>query len=113
MVDTTVEACATAPWLSHDNIVNMEHKCAYCSKLERKLRDVLEELSLTQLILNLLQEEAAQNKLCNSCRSAYHSTDYPPEEKSINICNKGAKVIHNHHRLLDKCDNKEDSLQIN
>jgi hypothetical protein len=49
MADTIVEACASTAWLTLDNTVITDHKCAHCSELEKKLKDVLEELSSMQL----------------------------------------------------------------
>jgi hypothetical protein len=60
MADTIVEACVSAAQFTLDNTVITEYKCAYCSELERKLKEVLEELSSTQLILKLLQEESTR-----------------------------------------------------
>jgi hypothetical protein len=112
MADTVVKECARAAQLTVDNIVITEHNCAYCSELDKKLKKVLEELSSTQLILKLLQEESTQDKLCNSCRTIYHSIDYPPEEKFMNVCNKRTMATHNRQRLLNKCNSKEDFQQI-
>jgi hypothetical protein len=67
MADTIVQACASTAWLTLDNTVITDHKCEHCSELEKKLKDALEELSSTQLILKLLQEESTQDKPCNSC----------------------------------------------
>jgi hypothetical protein len=64
-----------------------------------------------QLILKLLQEESAQDKLCNSCPTTCHSIDYPPEDKLINVCNKRTMATHNHHRILNKYDNKDNFQQ--
>jgi hypothetical protein len=112
MADAIVEACVSAARFTLDNTVITEHKCAYYSELERKLKEVLDELSSTQLILKLLQEESTQDKLCNSCQTTYHSIDYPPEEKLTNVCNKRTMATYNHHKLLNKCDNKENFQQI-
>ena len=81
MVDTSVEACTGAAQLIQDNFVTTEHKCTYCSELERKLKHALEELSSKQLIIKLLQDESTHDKPCNTCRTTNQFIDYHPEEK--------------------------------
>jgi hypothetical protein len=112
MADTSVEACTGAVQLIHGNTVITEHKCTYCSELERNLKDVMEELSSTQLIIKLLQEQLTHDKPCNTCRTIHQFNDYIPEEKVINERNEWTMITHNHHGTSSKYDNNDDSQQI-
>jgi hypothetical protein len=102
MADTSVEACIGAAQLIHDNTVITEHKCAYCSELERKLKDVLEDLSSMQLVIKLLQEESTHNEPCNTCRPIHQ----------FNECNEWTRVTHNHHGKSSKSDNNDNSQLV-
>jgi hypothetical protein len=82
-----------------------EYTCAQCMELENKLKNALEELKSTRLIIELLQHELSSltQKL-----TLTGSSNTPQETSNHHINNEWVKVNHRCHEPITK-----DNLQKN
>jgi hypothetical protein len=112
MADACVEVCASATQLHQNGAVSVECKCAHCKDLERKLNDILEELSSTELILKRLQAKLPFDRSGNSRRTMQHHAECPSDVNTLDEPNGCTIATYNHQMMTSRGNNGDDSQMV-